>query len=622
MSAFYWVGYIVTHEHIMEKERLFERLFYIVLCLFFVLFPSVGNPASVQTTIDAKYTRTDTAKTDQNKLNHEYNPRISIKYSYPLTEWTDLSGEGKFNYKKEDKRSEEDTETREPQIELRLKSLIYDFKTGYKETWNRNQTEKRAFGHFLLQPLKLPELRFDYDHDEKKGHFEKDKITLGTIYKPSSIFRVKLDLKHEYTDYEDDPDNEGTKDLEDLDLSAEVKMNHTLSTRRPIKVELSYKVESLYQEEKDIDDNPTQDEILQTLRGKVTYQPTNRTDMSLEYENKTKDDDIEGQDNTDRDIQFDISQKLADWLTATGRLKNESKEERVEDTTEDGITDQITSTGKDTDKKTLEGRLEAMPTDWFKLRVKAINEKIEESDPNITMTTKDKDLFEVNLTSQFPSDFFNSQSIEFENVKEDKEGGPYSEENNFLWKFSIAPLRNLSLNPEYNRSITKKIKEEEKDVTDEYRINVDYEVSLNDRFNLDLSHLTDVKDIETHKGEGEISDRRERNDDTTFEIDFQPYEALFLTTEITRKDKRISGEPSHEEMSYTFQMDWSFNPFTWSLSYKYIDNRNQSDEEMFESKLICDFSDYTIEGEYKFNQTFSQEKDKEDIITLRIKAVF
>lgn len=69
-------------------------------------------------------------------------------------------------------------------------------------------------------------------------------------------------------------------------------------------------------------------------------------------------------------------------------------------------------------------------------------------------------------------------------------------------------------------------------------------------------------------------------------------------------------------------------PFTWSTSYKYDDKKQQDDTETFESKILCDFTDYTIEVEYKFTQTFMSPEDnkdnvdKEDIVTLRLKATF
>ena len=103
-----------------------------LFCIYLFLTPPIAESASVKATLDAKYIRTDTTKTGIKTLTNEYNPRLSVRYSHPLNRWTNLSGEAKFDYKKEDKKSEEDTETREPQIELRLKSLIYDFKTGFK----------------------------------------------------------------------------------------------------------------------------------------------------------------------------------------------------------------------------------------------------------------------------------------------------------------------------------------------------------------------------------------------------------------------------------------------------------------------------------------------------------
>ena len=599
-------------------ENVLEILVPFVVCLLLVLFKHVGESATIKTTLDAKYVRTDsldtTKKIDPKNRIDEYNPRLSIKYSHPLTEWTDLSGEAKFDYKKENRQPEDDTETKEPQIELRLKSLIYDFKTGFKETRKLSDTDSRAFGHLLIQPNELPEIRMDYDHDERKDQYKKDKITLGTIYKPSRIMRIKLDFKHEYTNYL------ANDDIEDIDLSGEIKLNHTFSSRRPIKLDFSYKIESLYQEQKDANSRVNQDETLQTLRGKLSYKPTTRTDMSLEYENKKRDDTQGAQDNIDEDLQFAISQKLSDWLTATGRIRKETKEDRSET---------APSSTKDTEKLALQGQIRAIPTQWFQLTFKVIDEEIEERDPNVLR--KDKTVIETSLRSDFPNLLRSYQTLDFKTVNEDKVEGPFSEEERFMWKWSMNPLTNLSLKPEYIRSITENIKDQKKETTNEYKINLSYKISVNEVWTVNLSHVTSRKRIETEETDPNnpptLKFRRENNEDSSLEVDFQPYESLFITSQITWKDYRIKSatDPSKsEEMSYSLKFDWSFNPFTWSTSYKYDDKNQSNDTETFESKIILDFSDYTIEGEYKFTQTFLQppHKNKEDKITLRVKAVF
>ena len=603
-------------------ESFLQILLPLAFCIFFSLIPFIGESASVKTTLDTKYIRTYTRKPGQeSNLENEYNPRLSVKYTHPLTRWTDLSGEARFDYKKEDKRPEEDTETREPQIELRLKSLIYDFKTGFKETWTQKATDNRAFGHLLIQPSELPELRVDYDHDERKDQSKKDKITLGTIYKPSKTLRVKLDLKHEYTN---NLPIGGNPDEEELDLTGEIKFNHTLSTRSPIKLDLSYKVESLYQEQKDPVQTVDEDKLLQTIRGKVSYRPTNKTDISMEYENKTKDDRAGNQDNTEQDIQFDLSQKISDWLSATGRFKKESKEEQSEPTT-GSVSNFI-----DTDKTTLQAQIRAIPTDWFQLTLKVIDEaieEIEETDPNGMLETENKTIMEASLRSDFPNLLRSYQTLDFKTVDDDRTDAtlglaPYSEEERFMWKWSIEPMDNLTLKPEYIRSVTQDIRDQERDTTLEYKFNLGYKLSVNDTWEVNFSHATSRKRTESESVDPNVSIIRERNDDSSLEIDFQPYDTLFITSQITRKDYRIEGERPSEEMSYSLKYDWSLTPFTWSTSYKYDDKPQSNDTETFESKIILDFSDYTLEGEYKFTQTFLAEKNKEDTVTLRFKAVF
>jgi hypothetical protein len=532
-----------------------------------------------------------------------------------------LSGEAKFDYKEEHKKSSEEedtkTRTREPQIELRLKSLIYDIKTGFKETRIKDQaTENRAFGHFLIQPSYLPELRVDYTHDETKNQLKKDKITLGTIYKPSRILRIKLDFKNEYSDYID----ASTPDIDDYNLNGEIRFNHTLTTRRPIKVEISYKAEKLYQEELKIKSVvKKQDEFLQTLRGKLSYKPTKKTNISMEYENKAKDDRKEtGEDKSDQDIQFDISQNLTEWLEVRGWIRKESKEEQDPNY-------KIT----DTRKRTLNGHIRAVPKKWLQLNLKVIDEKSEETDPGEKI---DKTILEASLRSDFPNLLRSHQTLDFKSVNEDKQETPFSEEERFMWKWSLSPIENLSLKPEYIRSVTSKKSTSEitndgpsKDITNEYKLNFGYSFSLHDIWAVNLSHETSRKRVETQDPNISSTSRRETNNDSSLEIDFQPYESLFITSQVTRRDYRIRGDnPStSEEMSYSLKFDWSFTPFTWSTSYKYDDKKKQNDTETFESKILYDFTDYTIEVEYKFTQTFFPvQKDKEDIVTLRFKAIF
>ncbi|MGA1839967.1 MAG: hypothetical protein ACMUIU_05005 [bacterium] len=615
----------------MDRKHIYLLILtLLILCAFFAFPPLTGESASVKTTLDAKYTFRDSTEMGSRDKDHEYNPRLSVKYSNQLTRWTNLTGEAKFDYKREDKSREEDTETREPQIELMLKSLIYDFKTGFKETWNINRpTEQRAFGHLLIQPSELPELQVDYDHDETKNQLKKNKITLGAQYKPSKTLRIKLDFKHEYTDYID----QDQPDIDDINMNGEVKFNHTLSTRAPTKVEISYKVETLYQEtlyqkQRDTNSPVSQDELLQTLRGKLSYKPTQKTNISLEYENKTKSDRrATGEDKSHQDMQFDVRQDLTDWLEVRGWIRRESEEEQDIDSN-----NKITYT--DTEKRTINGYIRAVPKKWMQLNVKVINEEsIEEpkgSDPGEKI---DKTTLEASLRSDFPNLLRSHQSLDFKRVNENKHEKPFSEEERLMWKWSFSPVENLTLRPEYIRSVTNKKDTSDitydgpsKDVTNEYRLNFDYSLSLHDIWTVDFSHDTSRKEVETRFTDKDIpsKNRTEINNDSSLELDFQPYESLFITSQVTRRYYKISGDnPSKsEEMSYSFKFDWSFSPFTWSTSYKYDDKKEQNDTETFESKILYDFSDYTLEVEYKFTQTFRAPKDMEDIITLRFKAVF
>ncbi|MGA1865425.1 MAG: hypothetical protein ACMUHX_10210 [bacterium] len=571
--------------------------------------------------MDAKYTFRDSTEMGLRDKDHEYNPRLSVKYSNQLTRWTNLTGEAKFDYKKEDKSREEDTETREPQIELMLKSLIYDFKTGFKETGNIDRpTEQRAFGHLLIQPSELPEFQVDYDHDETKNQLKKDKITLGAQYKPSKTLRIKLDFKHEYTDYI----TISTPDIDDINMNGEVKFNHTLSTRAPAKVEISYKVETLYQEEVETKSTVKQDELLQTLRGKLSYKPTLKTNISLEYENKTKSDRrATGEDKSHYDMQFDVRQDLKDWLEVRGWIRKESEEEQ----------DPNNETTY-TEKRTLNAYIRAVPKKWMQLNVKVINEQSIEEPRDSDLEEKiDKTTLEASLRSDFPNLLRSHQSVDFKSVNENKHEKPFSEEERFMWKWSLSPVENLTLRPEYIRSVTNKKDTSDttydgpsKDVTNEYRLNLGYSLSLYDIWAVDFSHDTSRKRIETRFFDPDLPSktRTEINNDSSMEVDFQPYESLFITSQVTRRYYKISGDnPSRsEEMSYSFKFDWSFTPFTWSTSYKYDDKKEQNDTETFESKILYDFSDYTLEVEYKFTQTFRSPKDMEDIITLRFKAVF
>lgn len=598
----------------------------LIFCVFFTFPPITGESASVKTTLDAKYTFKDTTQMGLRDKDHEYNPRLSVKYSNQLTRWTNLSGEVQFNYKKEREkeissddgtRQEEVTSTKEPQIELRLKSLIYDFKSGFKETQNNNRpTEQRAFGHLLIQPSELPEFQVDYDHDETKNQLKKDKITLGAQYKPSKALRIKLDFKHEYTDYI----TISTPDIDDINMNGEVKFNHTLSTRAPTKVEISYKVETLYQEELETKSTVKQDELLQTLRGKLSYRPTQKTNISFEYENKTKADRrATGEDKSHQDMQFDVRQDLTDWLEVRGWIRKESEEEQDPN-------DETTYT----EKRTVNGYIRAVPKKWMQLNVKVINEESKEYDPDEKI---DKTTLEASLRSDFPNLLRSNQSVDFKSVNENKHKKPFSEEERFMWKWSLKPVKNLSLKPEYIRSVTYKKDTSDsdkegpsKDVTNEYKLNFGYSFSLHDIWSVDFSHETSKKEVETRytNPNNPSSSRTENNYDTSLEVDFQPYESLFVTSQVTRRYYKIIGEnPSKsEEMSYSFKFDWAFTPFTWSTSYKYDDKEEQNDTETFESKILYNFSDYTLEVEYKFTQTFRSPKDMEDIITLRFKAVF
>ncbi len=621
----------------MRENKPFLCLFPLLLASFLipVFIPQNGETISLKTTLDSKYVRTDFIERDNKSLTHEYNPRLLLQYSYPITEWTDLSAEGRFNYKKEDKKPEEDTETKEPQIELRLKSSIYDVKTGYKETWTRNQTENRIFGHILIQPLILPELRVNYDHDETKNQDKKDKLTIRSIYKLTNSLKIKFDFKHEYRTYDEpDPNSKNiSPDNEFLNIGGEIEFKRSLTSRRSVNVEVSYKFESLYEEEKDSNQTVDKDELAHILRGKLSYSPNNKTNVSLEYESKIKDDHLKGNDNSDQELQLNLSQKFSDWLITTGRIRKEDKQEYSN--TE---TDEL----KDSEKLVVLGEVKATLSDWLQPTLKAIYEETEQSDLKSIPEKGDKTIIEGSLKSDFPSLLRSYQIIDFNRTHEDKEESPFSEDERLVWRWSMNPVHNLILKPEYTYSKTKNIREEERDITNEYKFTVDYLFNLNDYLNLNFSHKTSTKRIkrsykqldqelindpnstseEIVQGRIRREIDKEINNDSSLEIDFNPIQSLFITSRIDRKEYRIEREIPSEEMAYSINFEWTFTPFTWSTSYKYNDKQQANDTETFESKLIYDNSDYMIEGEYKFTQTFMKEKKKEDVVTLHFKLVF
>ena len=597
-------------------------LIYCIICSF-ISIAKASSPWNFN--LDLKY---ENEKTDQERqkdetdeIQHEY----QVKYSAPISAETKLESELKAEFEKKSSSSE----TKDwPYWTFRVKSRLYGFMLGYKESEEEEKDTaavtgtKNAYFDLKLQPEYLPAFNVKYDFERKIDPNEPHlhKFSLNSSYNVKNFFKIRLNYRGEMTNYKKQPG-----DIKEGDFLGQMSLKHFLF-RKKLRFDFDYKYEEESEKEKrEYSTDPnildtgtywgrTQDGSVRTAITKLTYKITPDTILTTHYENKDEEDKTEeGEEEKEKDTFWvNINQRIWSFIKLAGKYKYQKNHERKENKLgevelEDNLTDNY------------EAQIAATPSKWLDLRGRI---KFESKD--IKSASEDNDRKEDNQSiegtwkSHFP-EFFNARNtfnVKFVKEKDnfiDPNSGHSSErEEHYKWKLHLIPIVNFNLVPEYNVS-------EEEDITHEFKTTMSYKLYLANQLKFNLSHTL------SRKSEGKA---KENNDDTKLNIKFTPKQNLIFSTQIVREDSKTitKGNVDQNELniSYAFNYDWRFNPFTWSSSFKYDDRNDdndvRSDTETFETKLTYKIKNYDLTANYKYTKTYSIDYDKEQRIGLQLRA--
>ncbi len=608
-----------------------RRNFSIVFLVYIIIFSlsSIARASSPwRFNFDLKYEneKTDDAQKDEtDELQHEY----QVRYSAPISLETKLESELKAKIKKESSLSE----TKDwPYWTFRVKSRLYGFMLGYKETEEEKETAevtgtKNAYFDLKLQPEYLPSVNVKYDFERKidPNQPRNHKFSINSSYNIKNFFKIRLNYQGEKTDYKNQP-----TDIKEGDFLGQISLKHFIFHNK-LRFDFDYKYEEEGEkEEKDpqvIDPNSldtdtywerSHDESIRTAITKLTYKITPDTTLTTHYEKKNEKEKVEGEDKEKNTFWLNVNQKICSYIKVAGKYKHEKNhDEGIEENQNDIYEAQVT----------------ANPSKWLDLRGRV---KFESKDID-SLTDDKEDKKENNRTlegtwkSNFPQFFkaINTFNIKFSKEKDNfidpnKGDDSLEREEHYKWKIRLTPIDNFNLAPEYNVS-------EEKSITHEFKTTMSYKLYCASRMKIGLSHTLGRKRVkEEEQALGVPGPKiKEYNDDTKFNIKFIPHQNLIFSTQIIREANKTitNGNVDQDEvnLSYAFNYDWRFNPFTWSSSFKYDDRDDDNksgggDTETFESKLTYKIKNYDVTANYKYTKTYSIPHDKKQRIGLQLRA--
>ncbi|MGA1868558.1 MAG: hypothetical protein ACMUJM_08410 [bacterium] len=583
------------------SNAIYIKLIGSILCvsLFFILFINKkGYCADLNVGIEFNSEKTETKDTEGNVDDtSEYRPKLFMQYKNQIAQ-TELLGNLKIDYRKE--KNMITRERMEPSFDFGLRSDIYQLNAGLNETRERQNEldpvviNKYRFGEGIVQPQNFPvDFRFKLSQRENEDIDKTDRQEVEVRY---NMF-PSLEFVGNYYEVEyDDPQNNEQR------IIGRVRGRHTFFPKKILKVEAGYKVESLYRENQ-------RDEIIHTIQGKASYKPLQKTLMNIKYETEILDNQKDpNRNNNDYKIDFDLSQKLWEWM----HIKYQRSWDKEEADILNG----------DTSEKNiwlLETTID--PTRWLDLNFKWISED-ESFDPN--NNSRGRYLTEQSWRAYFENFFKSRQTVNHRTISESL----YSKEEYIKWSWATEPIKNLNLEPAYEFSTIKKYDTLNEDTTREYSLEAGYTVTLLDKTEIEISHSWDEKKIKTdyndpNTGISVDHESKEYNTASKLDISAQPFENLYLNTglNIEKRDDRINFLHT-KDTTYFIKFDFDLNAWNLSGSYQYDKREVGIDTESVESKIGYAYNNYSIEVKYKYNYTFSEPSEYEDTLFFKFKTKF
>jgi hypothetical protein len=584
-----------------------------------------------------KTTDTTQAPDTPDEKSVDVNQEYRLLHNASLSLDTKISTELRATVERDNQEPEPDTSLYKPYADFQMKSRLYNFELGYQgsdEQTDITQNTDEGFFNFTAQPEYLPELdvKYDFKSDVKSGDpkIYYHNISVNSLYNIQDFLRVRLDYEGQVTDYHATPeslaggtDNKG--DIEEGDLLGQVTLKQFLLNNK-LRFSLDYKAEKEDEKYQDLINDPNHwtkgsDQFIQITNSQITYAITPGTTLNAQYENKHTRGQVDPQNTTsgteqENDFRMDLSQKICSYMTALGKYRSEKNQDES----------QNESVG------TYEAEIDADPQKWLNLRAKLTTEA--RNTDGLEDNTLDKKEDTRTIEGSWDADlsqFLNARNtFDVKLMKEKTDGLDSSRENDYRWRLQLTPIVNLTVTPEYDVSNEKVYGPEltsttnNNTLTRERRLEAAYALAFSPYLKANLSHSLSRKRMEGDEP------AKENNDDTKLDISFIPTQAITLSSQIIREDKRTfqNGDLTEDELdtSYALNYDWRFDPFTWSSSFKY-DNRSgetsEGDTETVESGLTYKLKqNYDFTTNYKYTKTYSDDNPKEIRISFELRAYF
>ena len=626
----------------MIKKILYLVFLLTILVFYSPLYSFASSPWSFN--FDLKYENNKKTKAIQGdeenneeqqeektkELQHEY----QIRYNNPISMDTKLNADLRAKFEKEvrdyssSEGNSETTKIYEPQGTFRLKSRLYELKSGYKELDNSTSANtNQGYIDFKLQPEYLPEFSAKYDLkkeiDPNSPLEYIHKFTLNSSYNIKNAFKIRLNYRGKITDYRKiKSTDQADADTKEGNFLGQMTFKHYMFQKK-IRFDLDYKLETEKEKEEDPNNGVywiwTQDRLIQTTSSKVTYKMSSLTTFTTHYENKNIKNEVTDEDTGDEKkdtFWIHLNQKIASNLKLLIKYKYENNDKEIEKSNRD----------------TYETEITANLRKWLVLQGKVKYESEDSYNPDESDSDKKSDnqsvegIWKAHFDELF--DARNMFNLKFTKDKDESDDDP-SKETHFKWRLQLTPIPNLTLKPEYNVT-TIKDNPHSKETRYEFKNVTSYKLSLADQLVINLSYTLNREREKREEGNNTTENRKESNDDVNLDIKFTPVKNLIFTTQIIW-EKEKTEDIENTDRSYAFNSDWRFEPFIWSNSFKYNDKGDDDDTggdtETIETKLtyrIKKFhsTSYTVTANYKYEKTYFEPGEKEQTIGLQLRANF
>ncbi|MFH0926595.1 MAG: DUF948 domain-containing protein [bacterium] len=586
--------------------------------------------AELNSTVDLTYkdTKKDTQgiTSSTNQITQDYN----IRYDQVLNEEVSLLGNFRLNIDDQDNTNSANTHKLEPSFELNLKSDKKDLKVGYKDTMSKTesyeavpaneQEAKEYYGDINLKFKIFPELRFRYNYNDET----QDSVTTRETKKKEFVSQYTLintfKFKFDYKDTLIDDKTEVNSDSEQDKMCFQTSFKHDLFQRK-MKIDGDYKFEKendkTYVNE-DIISNKNE-KITQTARSKIGYKLTNFTDLSTTYEYKLIKDKIAATNTSLNLIKGCIDRYFLKWLKLSDSF--EYKKDELTSST-NNANDYLKMT------YIYLGQIKGRPQDWLDLNAHYEKENTDEDyQDDINNKKTEKDSLEASWRTSFVKFLNSSTELDIKRVVEKENNLKKRKDEDLLCRLKIEPVKNLSFQSSYeNNKANNYLTQPEKEVNTNMSLVTDLNLDVTTKLKLKLNNK--IEKIITKNTEGDVTTSLtdkiiESNVGATLDLTSRIRLDLKYTHKIT--DCESDDTSKFQDLSYSINMDWTIlSNLKSTSSFRYNDKGGGAyDDENIDTSLRYKFlKDWEASVKYSFSKVFSSPMQKENSISLQLRATF